>query len=207
MKAKFIVVEGLEGAGKSSLMPAVVNWLEQRLKVRVITTREPGGTKIAEQLRSIIKHGIEEEHLSPMGEVLLLYAARLQLIEQVIKPALEQEIWVVGDRHDFSTLAYQGAGRSLPFDQLKQVRDVTLGDFRPDLTLYLDLDPELGMQRARSRGELDRIERQHIDFFHRARARYQQLVAEEPKAVTIDASQTPEQVQQSVLSVLEQKFC
>lgn len=128
-------------------------------------TREPGGTPLAEKLRDLIKQGIESDPVTDKAELLMLYAARVQLVETVIKPALARGCWVVGDRHDLSSQAYQGGGRGIDQQLMQSLRTLVLGEFKPSLTLYLDLDPEIGLQRARSRGELDRIEKQSLDFF------------------------------------------
>lgn len=124
----------------------------------------------------------------------MLYAARVQLVETVIKPALERGAWVVGDRHDLSSQAYQGGGRGVDQQLMASLRDTVLGDFRPNLTLYLDLPPLVGLQRARARGELDRIEQEALPFFERTRARYLELAAQDDSIVTVDASQSLEQV-------------
>lgn len=124
----------------------------------------------------------------------MLYAARVQLVETVIKPALERGAWVVGDRHDLSSQAYQGGGRGVDPQLMASLRDTVLGAFRPDLTLYLDLPPKVGLQRARARGELDRIEQEALPFFERTRARYLELAAQDETIVTVDASQPLEQV-------------
>ena len=139
-------------------------------------------------------------------ERLIRYAARNQLVHEVIQPALAQQQWVVGDRHDLSSRAYQGGGRELNDEMLQTLGAMTLKGFKPDLTLYLDIEPELGLTRARSRGALDRIEREALSFFQRTRARYQALAAADPNIVTLDASQTPEQVKAEVLAILEQQW-
>ena len=110
----------------------------------------------------------------------MLYAARLQLVENVIKPALAEGKWVIGDRHDMSSQAYQGGGRQIDQQLLATLKQTILGDFEPDLTLYLDIHPEAGLARAHGRGKLDRIEQQSLDFFHRNRARYLELVNNNP---------------------------
>ncbi|WP_187373006.1 dTMP kinase [Aggregatibacter actinomycetemcomitans] len=202
MAGKFIVIEGLEGAGKSTAHQCVVDVLNE-LGVRdVMFTREPGGTPLAEKLRYLIKHE-NEEPVTDKAELLMLYAARVQLVENVIKPALAQGKWVVGDRHDMSSQAYQGGGRQLGKDLLNTLKQTVLGDFEPDLTLYLDIDPTVGLARARGRGELDRIEQQNPDFFHRTRARYLELVKDNPKAVIIDAAQPVEQVRADIQSAVK----
>ena len=201
MVGKFIVIEGLEGAGKSTAHQCVVDALKELGIDDVVFTREPGGTPLAEKLRYLIKHETEEP-VTDKAELLMLYAARIQLVENVIKPTLAQGKWVVGDRHDMSSQAYQGGGRQLDQRLLQSLKETILGDFEPDLTLYLDIDPAVGLARARGRGELDRIEQQNLDFFHRTRARYLALVKDNPKAVIINAEQSVEQVQQDIRQAL-----
>ena len=202
MAGKFIVIEGLEGAGKSTAHQCVVDTLKELGVNDVVFTREPGGTPLAEKLRHLIKHETEEP-VTDKAELLMLYAARIQLVDNVIKPALAQGKWVVGDRHDMSSQAYQGGGRQLGEALLTNLKQTVLGDFEPDLTLYLDIDPAVGLARARGRGELDRIEQQDLDFFHRTRARYLELVKDNPKAVMINAEQSIEQVQADIKSAVK----
>ncbi|KTS33396.1 dTMP kinase [Pantoea dispersa] len=204
MKSKFIVIEGLEGAGKTTAREAVVAVLHEQGIEDVVFTREPGGTPLAEQLRVLVKQGIDGEQVSDKAELLMLYAARVQLVENVIKPALARGAWVVGDRHDLSSQAYQGGGRGLDTQLMTTLRDAVLGDFRPDLTLYLDVTPEIGLQRARARGELDRIEQESLNFFTRTRERYQALAAADLTIKTIDATQPIENVTASLKAVLRQ---
>lgn len=197
MRGKFIVIEGLEGAGKSNAQRVICDTLQEQ-GIAFIQTREPGGTPIAEALRQLWKEGVAGEHTTDKAELLMLYAARTQLVETVIEPALSAGKWVVGDRHDMSTQAYQGGGRGLSEPLLNQIRIAILGDFEADLTLYLDLDPAIGLERAKGRGALDRIEQQHIDFFHRTRQRYLDLVEQNPKAVKINAEQPLEKVSDDI---------
>jgi dTMP kinase len=194
MTAKFIVIEGLEGAGKSTAIQQVINTLAAHGIKNPESTREPGGTPLAEQMRALIKEGHPDEPLTDMAELLLLYAARIQLVDNIIKPALAEGRWVVGDRHDMSSQAYQGGGRGFDKALMENLRDTVLGDFCPDLTIYMDIDPILGLERARGRGELDRIEKMNVDFFHRARARFLELSENNPKVIIIDASQSLENV-------------
>ncbi|SMY16798.1 dTMP kinase [Photobacterium aquimaris] len=194
MIGKFIVIEGLEGAGKSTAIAQVIATLAEHGIENPQSTREPGGTPLAEQMRALVKQGHPDEPLTDMAELLLLYAARIQLVDNVIKPALAQGRWVVGDRHDMSSQAYQGGGRGFDRALMENLRDTVLGDFRPDLTIYMDIDPVLGLQRARGRGELDRIEQMDIAFFERARERFLALCTNQPNVIIIDASQTLEQV-------------
>ncbi|URQ62183.1 dTMP kinase [Pantoea alhagi] len=203
MNAKFIVIEGLEGAGKTTARDCIVEQLREQGITDIVFTREPGGTPLAEQLRDLIKQGLEGEKITDKAELLMLYAARVQLVETVIKPALARGAWVVGDRHDLSSQAYQGGGRGIDQQLMQTLRDAVLGDFRPHLTLYLDVTPEIGLQRARARGELDRIEQESLNFFMRTRERYQALAACDDSIQTIDASQSLEQVTTSLKAVLQ----
>lgn len=190
MSSKYIVIEGLEGAGKTTARNLVVETLKSLGVTDMTFTREPGGTVLAEKLRSLVLDikSVGDEVITDNAEVLLFYAARVQLVETVIKPALARGEWVIGDRHDLSTQAYQGGGRGIDRELLATLRHAVLGDFAPDLTLYLDVDPRIGLERARARGELDRIEQESLDFFNRTRARYLELAAADPRIITIDAS-------------------
>lgn len=200
-KGQFIVIEGLEGAGKTTAISTVKHWLEQQGHP-VVQTREPGGTPLAEQIRTLVK-SVQQEVVAPATELLLMYAARVQLVSTVIQPALAAGQWVLGDRHDLSSRAYQGGGRQIPDSLIDSIRLAVLGDVRPDLTLYLDIDPAIGLERARARGELDRIEQEQLAFFQRTRARYLQIAASEPGIVVIDASQPLPAVQQALLQALQ----
>ncbi len=206
MSAKFIVIEGLEGAGKSTAVSHVESWLRQQGISQIEKTREPGGTPLAERMRAIVKE-IHDEPLTIQAELLLMYAARVQLVETRIKPALRQGTWVIGDRHDLSSLAYQGGGRGIDEQLIRQIKQAVLGDFGPDLTLYLDIDPAIGLARARARGELDRIELEQQAFFERTRMRYLELARRDPRIHIIDASQNEAQVGQAIRRVLESALC
>lgn len=185
---KFIVIEGLEGAGKSTAVAVIQQQLTQH-GIAFINTREPGGTPIAEALRNIVKQGVDDEQVCDSTELLLMYAARAQLVETRIKPALAAGTWVIGDRHDLSSQAYQGGGRQLGLAKLQALKQLAIGDFEPDLTLYLDIEPSLGLSRARERGALDRIEQQALSFFERSREVYLAQAAASNNIKTIDASQ------------------
>jgi len=202
MKSRYIVIEGLEGAGKTTAIKTVLETLAKVGITEIDFTREPGGTPIAEKLRQLIKHGIAEEKVTDKAELLMLYAARIQLIENVIKPALAKGRWVIGDRHDLSSQAYQGGGRGFSAELMQVLRNTILDDFRPDLTLYLDIEPTLGLQRAGDRGELDRIEKESLDFFERTRQRYLELAAEDDTIITIDANKSLEEVQKTIRQTL-----
>lgn len=200
--SKFIVIEGLEGAGKSSAVRYVTDYLQRHGINRVECTREPGGTPLAERMRAIVKE-VHDERLTIEAELLLMYASRVQLVETRIKPALADGVWVVGDRHDLSSQAYQGGGRGIDAALIGAIKQAVLGNFKPDLTLYLDIDPALGLQRARHRGELDRIELEQLSFFERTRTRYLELAAKDDSIVVIDAAQTPEQVKAAIECALD----
>ncbi|MCE5163412.1 dTMP kinase [Plesiomonas shigelloides] len=204
MTGKFIVIEGLEGAGKTTAQNTVIQTLRARGIADLVFTREPGGTPLAERLRSLIKEGHPDEPLTDKAEVLMLYAARVQLVENVILPAMARGAWVIGDRHDLSSQAYQGGGRQIDPVLLQTLRDTVLGDFRPDLTLYLDIAPALGLQRARQRGELDRIEQQDLSFFERTRVRYLELAKNDPNTCIIDAGQALPVVTAAIEATLNQ---
>lgn len=170
--SKFIVIEGCEGAGKSTAVATVHQFLLDKgvPESHIIHTREPGGTPIAEKIRTILKEINTEDKMCSEAELLLMYAARIQLVNTVIKPALAKGYYVIGDRHDLSSVAYQGAGRGLNRNLIDSIRKAVLGDFVPDLTILLDLPPEIGLARASKRGELDRFEQEDIAFFNRIRA-------------------------------------
>ena len=185
MQGKFIVIEGLEGAGKSTAMQTVVDTLKSLGVNDIVFTREPGGTPLAEKLRHLIKHETEEL-VTDKAELLMLYAARIQLVENVIKPALAE-----------------GGGRQFDQTLMANLKNMVLGDFEPDFVLYLDIDPAEGLARARGRGELDRIEQQGLDFFHRTRQRYLELVQNNPKAAIVNAGQPLEKVQADIQSAVK----
>jgi dTMP kinase len=198
---RFIVIEGLEGAGKTTAISTVRQWLEARGH-QVVQTREPGGTPLAEQIRTLVK-SVQDEHVAPETELLLMYAARVQLLSQVIRPALARGDWVLADRHDMSSRAYQGGGRMIDARLIDSIRHAVLGQTTPDFTLYLDIDPVIGLERARVRGELDRIEQEQLAFFQRTRTRYLEIAHLEPNIAMIDASRSVSEVQQQIVAALE----
>ncbi|CAM3653799.1 MULTISPECIES: dTMP kinase [Pseudoalteromonas] len=200
--AKFIVIEGLEGAGKSTAIAICQQFLAQH-NIDFVNVREPGGTPIAEALRTIVKDNHDEE-IASETELLLMYAARSQLLHNVIRPALAKGQWVLGDRHDLSSQAYQGGGREIATSTLASLGDIVLQGLKPDLTIYLDIDPAVGLARAKGRGELDRIEQQALSFFERTRARYLELANSDERIKTINAAQSMELVHQDIVTVLEQ---
>lgn len=202
MKAKFIVVEGLEGAGKSTAIATITNLLTQ-YGITFITTREPGGTEVGEKLRAVIK-AKTEQGLTSETELLLMYAARVELINQVIKPALANDTWVIADRFELSSFAYQGAGRQLDFQFIQALSNFCVNGLKPDLTLYLDINPKQGMERVGKRGDKDRIESESLNFFERIRQCYLERVAADSNAVSIDASLPLNEVEKSISQSIKQ---
>ncbi|KTD54484.1 thymidylate kinase [Legionella sainthelensi] len=200
---KLIVIEGLEGAGKSTAVNTVIDFLAER-QINTITTREPGGTAIGEILRNLIKNPEYRDILDDRSELLLLYTARIQLLKQVIEPALQKGVWVIADRFELSTIAYQGGGRGLDQEMISHLSSFALQGLKPDLTLYLDISPEEGMQRVKSRGELDRIEQQSIEFFHRVRDSYLQYIKMNPYVVSINAALPLKKVQLALQKAIDE---
>jgi dTMP kinase len=200
--ARFITLEGGEGVGKSSNMAFVVDTLAAA-GIPYIQTREPGGTALAESIRELLLEP-RDEPMADLTELLLVFAARAQHLQQKIIPALKAGTWVVCDRFTDATIAYQGAGRGLSVAVIQQLRQLVQAELQPDITLLLDAPIEVGMGRASRRGELDRFEREQGDFFQRVRQGYlDQAHAEPERYRVIDASQTLEAVQQDIHKVLQ----
>ncbi len=198
---KFIVIEGMEGAGKSSAI-SVVEAILQKQGIDYINTREPGGTPLAESLRDMVKSIAHQEQLTAETELLLMYASRSQLLANIILPALSAGKWVIGDRHDLSSQAYQGGGRGFDEKIMSTIRDITLKGFKPDLTLYLDIEPHIGLSRAKERGNLDRIELEQMTFFKRVHEKYRELAAIDDSIITIDAAQEMAEVHLNISKTL-----
>ena len=190
----FITVEGGEGVGKSTNIDFLRLHLESR-GVPLVITREPGGTRLGEDIRGLLLQ-VREEAVSPLAELMLIFAARAQHIEEVIEPALAAGKWVLCDRFTDATYAYQSGGRAIDSDYVRTLEQLTQGDLRPDYTILLDAPVDTGMARARGRGELDRFEREERAFFQRVRATYLQLAEEgSGRYRLVDASLPLEEVQ------------
>lgn len=200
--AKFITLEGMEGAGKSTNLAYICEYFDQQ-KIKYRVTREPGGTEVAEKIRDVLLNHYDEP-LHPMCELLLIFAARAQHLEQVIKPALANGEWVLSDRFTDATYAYQGEGRQLGGEKVELLERFVQAELKPDLTIILDVPVELSAQRVRQRGELDRFEVEQSAFFQRVRDAYHQRVAsDENRYRLIDASQTLPNVQADLQIVLD----
>ncbi len=198
---KFITIEGTEGVGKSTNLAYVHNWLLHR-GIDVVVTREPGGTPLAEEIRTLLL-AKRQEVVDETAELLLVFAARAQHLQQVIKPALARGAWVLCDRFTDATYAYQGAGRGLDQTVIAQLEQLVQGDLRPHLTLILDIEVEVGLQRASARGELDRFESETLAFFERVRNAYQRAAAAAPERyAVVDAGQPLAAVQQDIEQIL-----
>jgi dTMP kinase len=199
----FITLEGIEGAGKSTVARGVCEWLGRR-SIHATLTREPGGTALAERVREIVlERG--EERLSAVTETLLMFAARGIHVENRIRPALERGEWIVCDRFTDATRAYQGGGRGVDRTWIESLAREVQGGLQPDCTLLLDLPVPMGLERARSRraGAADRFEAEARAFFERVRAAYLELARQEPKRIhVIDAGAPLEAVERQVAAVL-----
>lgn len=198
----FVSFEGPEGSGKSTQIQLLYEALRKNA-MAVVCTREPGGTAIGEQIRSVL-HDVKNIAMSPRAEVLLYSAARAQLVDQVIRPALERGEIVLSDRFAESTLAYQGYGRGLDLDSLVLITDFATRGTRPDLIVYLDLDVKIGLDRKlrdqrEGRGELNRMDQQAIDFHRRVREGYLDMARRDPaRWLIIDATQSIEVIHRTI---------
>jgi dTMP kinase len=199
----FIVIEGLEGAGKSTAINTIKHFLEHA-GIEVMTTREPGGTQVGEIVRQLVKEiTTSTEALDPRAELLLFYAARVQLLEQVIRPALERGCWVLADRFELSTFAYQGGGRKLDEQMITHLSAFCVNEMKPDLIIFLDILPQLGLQRAQKRSKADRIEQEPLVFFQNVYESYHKQIKMMDNVVVIDASQPLQIVRNLIRSVLK----
>jgi len=202
-RGKFITVEGIEGVGKSTNIAVMVERIESAGH-RVLTTREPGGTPLAEDIRDIVMNR-SDEPIPEIAELLLVFAARSLNVNNVILPALEAGTWVVSDRFTDSSRAYQGGGRGIPMETIDRLADWVHGDCWPDLTILLDAPVELGMQRANSRGAPDRFEQERHDFFQRVRECYLQLASREAsRFVVLDTTRHIEEVKADVAAIVDE---
>ena len=200
---KFITLEGSEGSGKTTNMAYIEQLLEEA-GVELIVTREPGGTPLGETIREILLDS-RQTSMSEDTELMLMFAARAQHMHEKIRPALDAGKWVLCDRFVDATYAYQGGGRGISLERIGKLDSWVLNGFKPELTLYLDIGVAQGLKRAEARAELDRFEKEKIDFFERVRSGYLNRVEAEPERFrVVDASEPLEQVQRSIKSHIEQ---
>ncbi len=199
---KFLTLEGTEGVGKTTNRQFIQDWLEAR-NIPLLVTREPGGTPLAEEIRELLLQK-RAEAVDATAELLLVFAARAQHVNTLIRPALAAGKWVLCDRFTDATYAYQGAGRGLPLNTIEQLENMVQGVLRPDLTLVLDIEVEAGLQRAGERADLDRFESEELAFFQRVRAGYHARAAAAPERYRlVDAGQSLAAVQGDIEAILE----
>ena len=202
MRGKFITIEGTEGVGKTTNIRFIQSWMDKH-KLAYATTREPGGTPLAEQIRELLLSP-REESVSNSAELLMVFAARAQHIYQVIEPSLSEGAWVLCDRFTDATYAYQGAGRLMDTGLIAELEMMVQGSLRPDLTLILDIPVQIGLKRAGERSTPDRFELEQVEFFERVRSQYLQIAKDNPqRCVVIDASKPLEAVQAQIGAALE----
>ncbi|MEF3075139.1 dTMP kinase [Methylobacter sp. Wu1] len=200
-RGKFITLEGGEGVGKTTNLSFISSYLQNH-GIDVIVTREPGGTRLAEKIRELLLDS-NNESISESAELLLMFAARAQHIKHVIEPALSQGKWVLCDRFTDATYAYQGGGRNMNINTIEWLENLIQGTLRPDLTLLLDAPVEVGIERARDRGQLDRFESEKIDFFERVRQAYLRQAELYPERIKlIKADQPLSDVQNKLIDML-----
>ena len=203
MRGKFITIEGTEGVGKTTNIEFIKQWLTQQ-SIDFVSTREPGGTPLAEEIRQLLLAN-RDEAVCNTSELLMMFAGRAQHIEQLIEPQLDSGNWVLCDRFTDATYAYQGAGREMGTELISSLETMVQGDMRPDLTLILDIPVEQGLERASKRSEPDRFELEKTDFFNRVRQAYLGMATNHPERYKIiDASQPLPDVQLQISNVLEQ---
>ena len=199
----FITFEGVEGGGKTTNIAFTAEKI-RKAGHQVLLTREPGGTTTGEAIRKILVSR-ELPEINPQTELLLMFAARSEHVQRKILPALEQGIWVLCDRFTDASYAYQGAGRGIDSEHIKMLENFVQGSLRPDITFLFDLDANIGLARAQSRGETDRFEQQHIKFFNRVRSEYLKMAEAEPKRFRlIEAQHDLKKVQQQIVQKLDE---
>jgi len=203
MNAKFISIEGIEGAGKSTQLAFIQRYLSDNGKP-LIVTREPGGTPLGEEIRSLLLTPTDTG-MAVDTELLLMFSARAEHVARVIKPALEQGEWVISDRFTDATFAYQGGGRGISQQRISELANWTLKGLKPDLTLLFDLPVEVGQKRVLSRNQgVDRFEQEKLDFFQKIRTCYLERAKQEPNRIkVIDSSQSIADIQSQLVKILE----
>ncbi|CAL4322978.1 dTMP kinase [Buchnera aphidicola] len=198
IKNKFIVIEGLEGAGKTSACIFIKKILKQKNIKNILLVRQPGSTLISEEIRHLIKKNFYNEEMVKETELLLMYAARVQLVQTIIVPALKNGIWVISDRHDLSSFAYQGGGLGIDKKFIIILKKFLFNNLDPDLTIYLDVLPEIGLKRVFKRNILDKIESRSLDFFYKTRKSYLKNIKLDNNSITINANMNIDSVNKNI---------
>jgi dTMP kinase len=201
-RGRFITIEGTEGVGKSTNIEFIRQWLEAR-NIELVQTREPGGTPFAEDVRNLLL-AVRDESVDETAELLLMFSARSQHINKLIKPALDRGAWVLCDRFTDSTYAYQGGGRGVEMEKISALEAFVQGELRPDMTLILDIDVAVGLERASKRAALDRFESEKVEFFERVRSVFLARAEQAPDRYrVVNAGQPLADVQGDIEQVLE----
>jgi len=201
----FITLEGPEGSGKTSHIPILIDFL-QHAGYKVTATREPGGTSIGDQIREVLLSN-KNTAMHPRAEILLFQASRAQLVEQVINPRISRGEVVLCDRYADSTIAYQGYGHQVNLDQLRSIVNFATGGLKPDLSILLDVDVQVGLQRRQKDGDVNRLDKFVVEFHRRVLAGYHTMVKSEPdRWVVIDANQEFETVQRDLQQVVIERL-
>ena len=201
-KGKFITIDGVEGAGKSTQIELICSYL-YRKGIEVVRTREPGGTDIGEKIRSVLLD-VDNKEMHSDTELLLMFSSRNELIQNKIIPALNDGKWVVSDRFTDASFAYQGGGRMLSLDRIAKLENWVLGSFKPDLTFLLDISVEIGMTRVEARNAKDRIEQEERAFFERVRSVFIERSKIYPDRIKlINAERSVDEIQTQIQSIIE----
>jgi dTMP kinase len=205
LRSKFITFEGTEGVGKTTQIELLQEYLQSK-KIKTLVTREPGGTKTGERIREILLDK-KSTNLDSHAELLLMFAARAQHLDEVIYPALQKNIWVLCDRFTDASYAYQGGGRGVPLSEILKLESVVQGNFQPDLTILLTCDIKTGMQRVARRGKKDRFEKERLEFFEQVQDTYLQRAKDNPLRIrVVNADQAINEVAIAIQTTANQKF-
>lgn len=205
LRSKFITFEGTEGVGKTTQTELLQEYLQSK-KIKTLVTREPGGTKTGERIREILLDK-KSTNLDSHAELLLMFAARAQHLDEVIYPALKKNIWVLCDRFTDASYAYQGGGRGVPLSEILKLESVVQGNFQPDLTILLTCDIKTGMQRVARRGKKDRFEKERLEFFEQVQDTYLQRAKDNPLRIrVVNADQAINEVAIAIQTTVNQRF-
>jgi len=205
LRSKFITFEGTEGVGKTTQTELLQEYLQSK-KIKTLVTREPGGTKTGERIREILLDK-KSTNLDSHAELLLMFAARAQHLDEVIYPALKKNIWVLCDRFTDASYAYQGGGRGVPLSEILKLESVVQGNFEPDLTILLTCDIKTGMRRVARRGKKDRFEKERLEFFEQVQDTYLQRAKDNPLRIrVVNADQAINEVAIAIQTTVNQRF-